>query len=43
MPFTGVVPPEKLATDDAAYRFILDTLRVRGITFDPPYPFGQPR
>jgi lysine 6-dehydrogenase len=39
MPFAGVVPPEKLATDDAAYQFILDTLRVRGVTFDPPYPF----
>src|SRR5204862_39146 len=29
--FVGVVPPEKLATDDAAYQFILDTLRVCGI------------
>ncbi|MBV9016748.1 MAG: saccharopine dehydrogenase NADP-binding domain-containing protein [Alphaproteobacteria bacterium] len=39
MQFTGVVPPEKLAIDHAAYRFILDTLRVRGVAFDPPYPF----
>jgi lysine 6-dehydrogenase len=39
MQFTGVVPPEKLATDQAAYQFILDTLRVRGIAFDPRYPF----
>ncbi|TMK29007.1 MAG: hypothetical protein E6G69_13110, partial [Alphaproteobacteria bacterium] len=29
MQFTGVIPPEKLATDQAAYQFILDTLRVR--------------
>ncbi len=42
MPFAGVVPPEKLATDHAAYQFILDALRVRGITFDPPYPFVRP-
>src|SRR5205814_5610768 len=41
--FVGVVPPEKLATDDAAYQFILDTLRVRGIAFDPPYPFVRPQ
>jgi saccharopine dehydrogenase-like NADP-dependent oxidoreductase len=39
MQFAGVVPPEKLATDHAAYQFILDTLRVRGVAFDPPYPF----
>lgn len=39
----GVVPPERLASDDAAYRFILDTLRKRGIAFDPPYPFLRPR
>jgi lysine 6-dehydrogenase len=43
MQFTGVVPPEKLATDHAAYHFILDTLRVRGIAFDPPYPFLSPQ
>ena len=42
MQFAGVVPPEKLATDHAAYQFILDTLRGRGIAFDPPYPFLQP-
>jgi saccharopine dehydrogenase-like NADP-dependent oxidoreductase len=42
MQFAGVVPPEKLATDDAAYQFILDTLRARGILFDPPYPFLRP-
>ena len=41
MQLAGVVPPEKLATDDAAYQFILDTLRVRGVSFDPPYPFLQ--
>ncbi len=27
----------------AACQFILDTLRVHGIAFDPPYPFAQPR
>lgn len=43
MQFAGVVPPEKLATDHAAYQFILDTLRVRGIAFDPPYPFVRPQ
>ena len=43
MQFTGVVPPEKLATDHAAYQFILDTLSVRGICFDPPYPFLRPQ
>ena len=43
MQFTGMVPPEKLATDDAAYRFILDSLRMRGIAFDPPYPFARPQ
>jgi saccharopine dehydrogenase-like NADP-dependent oxidoreductase len=43
MQFTGVVPPEKLATDQAAYQFILDTLRVRGIAFHPPYPFVRPQ
>ena len=43
MQFTGVVPPEKLATDQAAYQFILDTLRVRGIAFHPPYPFMRPQ
>jgi lysine 6-dehydrogenase len=43
MQFTGVVPLEKLAADDAAYQFILDTLRVRGIAFDPPYPFMRPQ
>ena len=43
MQLTGVVPLEKLAADDAAYRLILDTLRERGITFDPPYPFLRPR
>ena len=39
MQFTGVMPPEKLAADEVAYRFILDRLRVCGITFDPPYPY----
>jgi hypothetical protein len=43
MQFAGVVPPEKLATDHAAYQFILDTLRVCGIAFDPPYPFLRPQ
>ena len=43
MQFAGVVPPDKLATDHAAYQFILDTLRVCGIAFDPPYPFLRPR
>ena len=43
MQFAGVVPPEKLAADHAAYQFILDTLRVRGIAFDPPYPFVRPQ
>jgi saccharopine dehydrogenase-like NADP-dependent oxidoreductase len=43
MQFTGVVPPEKLATEQAAYQFILDTLRVRGIAFHPPYPFVRPQ
>jgi saccharopine dehydrogenase-like NADP-dependent oxidoreductase len=42
MQFTGVVSPEKLATDHTAYQFILDTLRVRGVVFDPPYPFLRP-
>jgi saccharopine dehydrogenase-like NADP-dependent oxidoreductase len=43
MQFAGVVPPEKLATDHAAYQFILDRLHVCGIAFDPPYPFLQPQ
>lgn len=43
MQSAGVVPPEKLATDDAAYQFILDTLRARGIAFDPPHPFVRPQ
>ncbi len=43
MQFAGVVPPEKLATDHSAYQFILDALRVRGIGFDPPYPFVRPQ
>ncbi len=43
MQYAGVVPPEKLAQDHAAYQFILDTIRVRGIAFDPPYPFVRPQ
>jgi saccharopine dehydrogenase-like NADP-dependent oxidoreductase len=43
MRLAGVVPPEKFATDHAAYQFMLDTLRVRGIAFDPPYPFVRPQ
>jgi hypothetical protein len=43
MQFAGVVPPETLATDHAAYQFILDTLRGRGIAFDSPYPFLRPQ
>lgn len=43
MQYAGVVPPEKLAEDHDAYQFILDTLKVRGIAFDPPYPFVRPQ
>lgn len=42
MMFTGLVPPERLAADHDAYHFILDQLKVRGINFNPPYPFVRP-
>ena len=35
----GVIPPEDIALDDKAYKFILDYLSGYGIGFDTKYPF----
>jgi len=36
---TGVIPPEDVALDDFAYRFVLDKLSNYGIRFNEKYPF----
>lgn len=35
----GVIPPEDVALDNDAYKFVLDRLSERGIEFDTKYPF----
>ena len=36
---TGVIPPEQLARDPEAYRFILEGIGRHGIHLQPPLPF----
>lgn len=41
---TGVIPPEDVALDDEAYKFVLDCLAEHGIEFDNTrYPFLEER
>ena len=35
----GVLPPEKLASDDAVYQYVLEKMDSYGVTFMPKYPF----
>lgn len=38
---TGVIPPEDVAMDDFAYKFVLDRMSEHNIEFDEKYPFME--
>lgn len=37
----GVIPPEDVARDDEAYKFMMDTMAEYGVEFDERYPFME--
>jgi len=36
---TGILPPEKIASDDVVYKAVLDKLETHGVVFSTKYPF----